>query len=330
MREQVIASRGSRDPSRPGREFVQRPTRRDIRRRGEKRSLSVRSVLSYTPSVLKIAAAILVIVMSIVGYRAAAAASLFRVRAIDITGTSRTSGEEMESLVRRAVSRTGVWRADVAAISAELERLPGVRRAVVARVLPDRLRIRIMERLPVAVVRTSAGHFIWVDEEGVSLGEMKSIDQMPPFFIRGWNDDGTEDVISSNVERVQKYLELARQWQTAGLAERVSEVNLIDIRDVRVQLAGDDSQIEVRLGGQDATQRLKSALEALDRYKQSTEGSVITYVDSQGPRVTLGFSSGNKLKTNSETPTQLNDRPQSTSAKRNRETKNDRKQEKRL
>src|SRR5439155_5285223 len=200
----------------------------------------------------------------------------------------------------------------------------------VARVLPDRRRLAITERQPVAVVPTSAGHFICGDEDGVSLGVMQSTDQLPPFFIRGWNDDGTEDVISSNVERVQKYLELTREWLNAGLAERVSEVNLIDIRDVRVQLAGDDSQIEVRLGGEDATQRLKSALEVLDRYKQATNGSVITYVDSQGPRVTLGFSSGNKLKTNSEAATQLNDRPQSTSAKRNREMKNDRKQEKHL
>src|SRR5437899_4114173 len=153
MREQVIASRGSRDPSRPGREFVQRPSRRDIRRRGEKRSFSVRSVLSYAPSVLKIAAAILVIVMLIVGYRAAAAASLFRVRAIDITGTSRTSGEEMESLVRRAVSRTGVWSADVAAISAELERLPGVRRGVVQRFLSVCVSSLITEWLTDALVR---------------------------------------------------------------------------------------------------------------------------------------------------------------------------------
>jgi len=328
MREQAIASRGSRNPSRPGREFVQRPVRRGSRGGGERRSLSIRSLISYVPSLLKIAATVLVVVMLIIGYRAAAAASLFQLRAVDISGTSRTSAEEMESLVRRAASRTGVWRADVAAISTELQRLPGVRRAVVARVLPDRLRIRITERAPVAVVRTSAGHFIWVDEEGVSLGEMKSTDQMPPFFIRGWSEDGDEDVISSNVERVQKYLELAREWQTAGLADRVSEVNLIDMRDVRVQLAGDDSQIEVRLGGQDATQRLKSALDALDRYKQATDGAVITYVDSQGARVTLGFSSGNKLKTNSENVTQLNDRLQMLSRKRSSQSKNDRKQEK--
>ncbi len=329
MREQLIASRGSRNPSRPGRELVQRPVRRDSRGGGEKRRSSLRSLIGYAPLVLRTVAAVLGIAIVIVGYRAAAASSLFRIRAVDITGASRTSAEEMESLVRRAVSRTGVWRADVAALSAELQRLPGVQRAVVTRVLPDRLRIRIIERVPVAVVRTSAGHFIWVDEDGVSLGEMKSTDQMPPFFIRGWNEDGTEDVISSNVERVQKYLELAREWQAAGLAERVSEVNLIDIRDLRVQLAGDDSQIEVRLGGQDATQRLRSALDALDRYKRATNGAVITYVDSQGPRVTLGFSSGNKLKTNSETIAQSNDRPQVTSAKRDRETKNDRRQAKR-
>jgi hypothetical protein len=35
----------------------------------------------------------------------------------------------------------------------------------------------------------------------------------------------------------------------------VSEVNLLDLRDVRVQLAGDDSQIEVRLGSQDQSAR---------------------------------------------------------------------------
>ena len=47
--------------------------------------------------------------------------------------------------------------------------------------------------------------------------------------------------------------------ETAGLSERVSEVTLIDVRDVRVQLAGKDSQIEVRLGSQELGSRLKIA-----------------------------------------------------------------------
>jgi len=232
----------------------------------------------------------------------AASAAMFQVRSIDVTGTSRTSAEEIEGLTRRAVARTGVWRADLSAISAELGRLPGVRSAIVTRVLPDRLRVRVTERIPVAVVHTSNGHFVWVDDEGVSLGEMKPADRMLSFFIRGWNEEGTEDARKENAERVQKYLEATREWEAAGLAERVSEINLIDVRDVRAQLAGSDSQIEVRLGGKDLGARLKAELQALDEYKQTPRGSSITYVDFQGGRVIIGSSSGGKISTGTETP----------------------------
>jgi len=246
------------------------------------------------PTALKVAAGVLGIAALLFGYHAAASAALFQVRSVDIVGTSRTSAEEMESLVRRAVALKGVWRADLNALSAELQRLPGVRRAVVTRVLPDRLRIRIVERMPVAVVRTTTGHFIWVDEEGISLGEMTSTDQMPPFFIRGWSEDGSDDGAASNAERIQQYLQLVAEWQSAGIAERISEVNLMDLRDIRAQLAGDDSQIEVRLGGQDLTQRMKNALDVLDGYKGKVRS--ITYLDSQGGRVTVGIDSGTRAK----------------------------------
>jgi cell division protein FtsQ len=254
------------------------------------------------PSALKFILAILAVIFLVVGYRVAASASLFQVRSIDVTGTSRVSAEEIEGLTRRAVARNGVWRADLSAISAELGRLPGVRRAVVSRVLPDRLRVRVIERVPVAVVRTSAGHFFWVDEEGVALGEMEPADTVPSFFIRGWNEEGTEEARSDNAERVQKYLEVAREWNAVGLSERVSEVNLVDLRDVRAQLAGNDSQIEVRLGGQELGKRLKIALENLDVYKQTPRGSSITYVDLQTGRVIIGFGSGNKVSTTTDTP----------------------------
>jgi cell division septal protein FtsQ len=299
MKEQVIASRGSRRAAAPARGVVQRPARRD-NSGARARTFSVRALFGYVPSALKVILGILAIATLVVGYRAAASASLFQVRSIDVVGTQRTSAEEIESLTRRAVTRTGVWRADLAALSAELGRLPGVRRAVVSRVLPDRLRVRITERVPIAVVHMAGGHFVWVDDEGVALGEMKPADQMPVFFVRGWNEDGTEQARRDNAERVQKYLELNREWGALGLSERVSEVDLIDLRDVRAQLAGNDSQIEVRLGGQELGARLKIALEALDEYKQTPRGSSITYVDLQTGRVVIGFSSGSKIATGTE------------------------------
>ncbi len=301
MREQAIASRGSRRSSAAAREFVQRPARRDAREAGRSKSFSARALFGYVPSALKVVLAILALMATFIGYRVAASAAMFQLRSVDVTGASRTSAEEIEGLTRRAVARTGVWRADLSAISAELGRLPGVRKATVSRVLPDRLRVRVTERVPVAVVHTSNGHFVWVDEEGVALGEMKPADRLPPFFIRGWNEEGTEDARKENAERVQKYLEATREWEAAGLSERVSEVNLVDVRDVRAQLAGNDSQIEVRLGGKDLGRRLKLALEVLDEYKQTPRGSSITYVDLQGDRVIVGFSSGGKVSTGAET-----------------------------
>ena len=298
MKEQVIASRPSRRAATSAKGFVQRPTRRGAR--DESRSVSVRALFGYVPTALKFVLAILTIVTLAVGYRVASSASLFQVRTVDVEGTSRTSSEEIEGLVRRAVSKTGVWRANLSALSLELGRLPGVRHAVVTRVLPDRLRVRITERVPIAVIRSSAGHFIWVDEDGVGLGEMKATDQMPPFFIRGWNEEGTTDAGKENVERVKKYLEAVREWQAAGLAERVSEINLIDVHDVRAQLSGKDSDIEVRLGAMDLGERLKTALKVLDEYKQTPQGALITYVELQGDRVRLGTSSGSKISAGEE------------------------------
>jgi cell division protein FtsQ len=295
MKEQVIAARPRRAAVQ-GKGLVQRPNRRGGNT-PEASSFSLGKLFGYVPKALKVGLAVLCLLTLFIGYRVASSASMFQVHNIDVVGTSRTSAEEIEGLVRRGVARTGVWRADLSALSVELGRLPGVRRAVITRVLPDRLRVRITERLPIAVVRTAAGHFVWVDEDGVALGEMKSTDQMPPFFIRGWNEEGTGDAAKENVERVQKYLEAVREWQAVGLAERVSEINLIDVHDVRAQLAGKDSEIEVRLGSQDLGQRLKTALGVLDEYKQTPRGSLITYVELQGERVMLGFSSGGKVST---------------------------------
>jgi cell division protein FtsQ len=254
------------------------------------------------PSALKFVLVILALVTLFVGYRVAASASLFQVRRVDVTGTARISAAEIESLTRRAVAKTGVWSADLSALSIELQRLPGVRRAVVSRVLPDGLRVRVTERIPVAVVRTAAGHFLWVDEEGVALGEMKNTDSIPSFFIRGWNEDGTEEARKDNAEKVQKYLEVAREWAALGLSERVSEVNLLELKDVRAQLAGNDSQIEVRLGGEELGDRLKQALEQLDNYRHTLRGSSIIHIDSQSGRIVFGTSSGSKVSAATDAP----------------------------
>src|SRR6185295_14219003 len=114
--------------------------------------------------------------------------------------------------------------------------------------------------------------------------------------LRGWNEDDSADAQVENRARVGKFLELQRDWGAQGLSERVSEVNLLDLRDVRVQLAGDDSQIEVRLGSQDHSARLSKALSVLDAQRQTARGPLISYIDlTQGKRAIVGLVTGNQL-----------------------------------
>src|SRR5207237_9784288 len=136
MKEQVIASRGARRSASQQKGFAQRPARRDGSPAARTRSLSPRAVFAYVPKALKFVLAIFVLVTLIVGYRVAASAALFQVQNIDVSGTSRTSADEIAGLPRRATARTGVWRADLSAISSERSRLTGVRQACGTRGVP--------------------------------------------------------------------------------------------------------------------------------------------------------------------------------------------------
>lgn len=292
MREQIVAQKvGNRSGIGKGRSSVgQRPAKRGG---GESIAARFKSVLGYVPLALRIGVVAIIVLIAFVGYRAAASASFFQIRSVETRGVSRASADDIKNTVRRDLSETGVWRADLPALSKHLERLPWVRTAVVTRVLPDGVRVRITEREPKAVVRNAAGRFIWVDDDAISLGEMASTDQMPSFFLRGWNEENSTAAQNENRERVRKFLELQRDWSAQGVSERVSEVNLLDLRDVRVQLAGDDSQIEVRLGGQEQGPRLSKALSVLDAQRQTSRGPLISYIDlTQGKRAIVGLVTG--------------------------------------
>jgi cell division septal protein FtsQ len=269
---------------------------------GEGVGSRLRSLFNYFPSVLKVVLAVSIGVVIFASYRAAASATFFQARSVEVQGTSRVAKEEVQAVVRQQVEKTGVWNSDLAAMTARIEGMPWVRAAVISRVLPDGIRVRISERVPRVVVRTGAGRFRWADEEAVLLGEMLPTDQIPAFFLRGLSEEDSETAHVENRERIQKFLELQKEWDAAGLSERVSEVNLFDIRDVRAQLAGDSSQIEVRLGSQDQGKRLKEALNVLDEQRQTPRGALISYIDmSPGKRAIVGLASG--VHSNKEEPT---------------------------
>lgn len=297
MKEQVITPRAGRSVAagkgRAG-AIPQRPTPRE---RGSSTSRTKangwRKGLAYLPLAGKITLAVIVGILLFTGYRAAASASFFQARNVDVSGTSVSRADEIAAIVRSGAAQTGVWRADLDAISRELKKVAWVREAVVSRVLPDGLRVRVTERQPRVVVRTSAGKFLWVDDEAVSLGVALPADQIS---MRGWDEGGSESARTQNRERIQKFLEMTRDLEKYGISRRVSEVNFEDMRDVRVQLTGADSQIEIQLGKEDFGNRLKHALDVLDRQRDTPIGPFILHINiAQGVeknQVTIGVGTG--------------------------------------
>jgi cell division septal protein FtsQ len=329
LKEQVITPRGARGAGRGGGDvivvttegragkIVQRPATRRAGKAQDKRAGQQRvkskhgswsAVVAWAPTVGKVLVAVCVGLVLFKGYRAASASEFFGVRSVDVSGVSQASEEQIKQIVRRETAATGVWKADLAAISAELERQPWVRAAVVTRVLPSGLRVRITERVPRVVVRTSAGHFVWVDDDGVEVGALTPTQQQPAFFMRGFDESNADAARAENRERVKTFMALASEWESSGLAARVSELNLDDMRDVRAQLAGDDSRIEVRLGREGWTKRLRQALETLDAQRSTPRAALFTYVDmTQGKRAVVGFNPHAQAATdaaaaNAETP----------------------------
>lgn len=295
MREQVITPRAGRvgaGGKGRGAVSVQRPNTRRAPRAAAKdsrqKSFEWKAVLPYVPAMLKLMLAVTLGLLAYLGYRTAVSASFFKVKTVDVDGTSRASREEIRAAVLR-LSNAGVWQADLEVIAKELRELPWVRDAVVTRVLPSGLRVRVTEREQRVIARTGGGKLVWVDDEGVLLGTASPGEE--DFFIRGIDESRTLEAAKRNSARVNVARELSREWAQAGLTKRVSEINLEDLDDVRVQLAGQDADIEVRLGKEDFPKRFRQALEVLDAQRLTPRGPYITFVDvSQGKRAIVGTS----------------------------------------
>ena len=156
-----------------------------------------------------------------------------------------------------------------------------MRDAVVSRVLPAGLRVSVTERVPRVIVRNRDGRLVWVDDDAVHARALRR-PRRRRLLLPRLDEATSKTARRENRERVAVVSNSRRDWERAGMSTRVSEVDLADLRDVRVHLAGADAGIQVSLitksddsGGaattdearapQDYSKRFREALKLLDR-----------------------------------------------------------------
>jgi cell division protein FtsQ len=96
--------------------------------------------------------------------------ALFDVDHIDVVGTFLVSSAEAAEAAG-PLQRLPLAEVDTAAAAHRIEALPFVRSARVERVFPNRVRIRLTERMPVAFAGRPAGGFALLDDTGRVLAD---------------------------------------------------------------------------------------------------------------------------------------------------------------
>jgi cell division septal protein FtsQ len=208
-----------------------------------------------------------------VGYRTVTASSFFDAKSIHIEGNSRVSKDEIEKIVRSETERKGIWNADLEEIKGDLEKSAYVKTAVVSRVLPGGIEVRINERVPRAVVRREEGDF-WVDDDAVILGAVGKNDARQSFVLRGWDETRSEKAQKDNQERVRLFTKIQGDWQNAGIAKRVSSLDLADMQDALATVDDSGASITISLGKDDFVRRLQKALEVVEGKGKSIESLI--------------------------------------------------------
>jgi hypothetical protein len=179
------------------------------------------------------------------------------------------AGEVEEAVNRLPTVSRGVLRADLEKIREELKRNPLMREVEVARLLPDRLRVSIIERQPVALalkrdVNARDRSVVCVDDEGVMFGDSSHWRRKPwPPLISGLAEDGGEDAKQINRRWIAMYKKLMAELDQTEppLSSRIDGIHFDEDRGVRLTLK--DKREEVLVGKEDFRTRLNVALDIL-------------------------------------------------------------------
>ena len=153
----------------------------------------------------------------------------------------------------------------------QIEAIPWVQEAAVERTLPNRIRVEVTERAPVAFLRTG-NELQLVDASGVLLE--RPLEASFHFPVVSGFDDTTP--IADRKERMTLFVEFMKEIELAhpGASEQVSEVDFSDAQDVRAMLAdlpGLEGQypIRVHFGNGDFVNKYHLLTENLAQWRAS-------------------------------------------------------------
>lgn len=252
-------------------------------RRSRKGTHSFRNY--FPPSILSIGILVCLGFLVTLGYRTVTASDFFDVKTVDVRGTNRSSSSDISKIVSAQTQRSGSFNADLGDIKARVEKLPFIKSAAVSRVLPNGMRVDVVERIPQAIVRLQGGDFL-IDGDGEVLAPAKKNEQDFPMILRGWDESKTEKASKDNAQRIKLFQKMLSELGQFGLRDRIKEVDLSSLVEPRVTVEDSGSQIPITLAKENFGKTLKTAVEAIagkgEKIKSVNAGGVYPVIEYLG------------------------------------------------
>lgn len=224
---------------------------------------------------------------------------LVRPEQIEVTGNHIVSRDAVLQQFAHDRGRS-LLRIPLDARRGALEEIAWVEAATVQRVLPNRIRVELTERTPIAFLRNGT-ELALIDGHGVILDRPRGEDLQFP-ILTGLSENMPQEERGKRMQTYQEFMkdvDLVR----SGSSDRVSEVDLANPKDLRavmtgISSVGDPQALTVHFGAGDFTGKYRMVVENFAQW-QASNGRVQSIDLQYAKQVVLnpeGTGSGAKTR----------------------------------
>jgi cell division protein FtsQ len=183
---------------------------------------------------------------------------------IQVTGIENVTKKQIMEVMGEDIQRN-IFSVPLKEQKAKLEQIPWVESASVMRFVPNRLKIEIHERTPVAFARV--GPRIFLIDAGGTLMELPQKHKYSFPVILGMYPG---EPLSTRVPRMRAFNDLMQQLDSGGAhySSDLSEVDLSDLENLKVRVNDSQGDVLIELGSGDYLKRFHIYVSHVQEWRQ--------------------------------------------------------------
>lgn len=184
---------------------------------------------------------------------------------IAITGASKVSRAQIMEVMASDIDRN-IFFVPLDVRKKQLEQIPWVQSASVMRLLPDRLKISVTERTPVAFVEVNS-RIELIDAQGVIMEQPANASTSYSFPVIVSMSD--TEPLSTRAARMKTYVRLMKELDASGAhySRDLSDVDLSDPDDVKATVTDVHGAVLVHLGSSNFLERFQTYMTHVQEWR---------------------------------------------------------------